>query len=419
MRILQGKVAETYVRKLEERGSRLEGIEPAVRKIVEDVRLHRDRALLRYAREFDRLGAKQSLRVSDAEMGAALDAAPPELVSALRTAQKRIRQFCEWQKPKEWTLSANGISLGQLVRPLDSVGCYVPGGRFPLVSTLLMTVIPAQVAGVKNINVVSPNPSPQVLAAAALLGVREFFRVGGAQAIAALAYGTDAIKRVDKIVGPGNVYVTAAKKLVSFDCAIDMLAGPTEVVIVSDAGNAVFIAADLVAQAEHDPETLAVFITRSKKLAAAVVEEIREGGQGRPPLNENTIAKQSLDARGAVLIANTRKQAFDWANRIAPEHITISRRDLPLVQNAGSVFIGDYSAQAAGDYASGPNHVLPTAGAARFRGGLSVLDFVKIITVQELSPKGLRRMAEPIVTLAETEGLRAHADSIRVRCANA
>jgi histidinol dehydrogenase len=419
MRILQGKVAETYVRKLEERGSRLEGIEPAVRKIVEDVRLHRDRALLRYAREFDRLGAKQSLRVSDAEMGAALDAAPPELVSALRTAQKRIRQFCEWQKPKEWTLSANGISLGQLVRPLDSVGCYVPGGRFPLVSTLLMTVIPAQVAGVKNINVVSPNPSPQVLAAAALLGVREFFRVGGAQAIAALAYGTDAIKRVDKIVGPGNVYVTAAKKLVSFDCAIDMLAGPTEVVIVSDAGNAVFIAADLVAQAEHDPETLAVFITRSKKLAAAVVEEIREGGQGRPPLNENTIAKQSLDARGAVLIANTRKQAFDWANRIAPEHITISRRDLPLVQNAGSVFIGDYSAQAAGDYASGPNHVLPTAGAARFRGGLSVLDFVKIITVQELSPKGLRRMAGPIVTLAETEGLRAHADSIRVRCASA
>ena len=419
MRVLDGKAAEAYVRKLEERGSRLEGIEPAVRKIVEDVRLHRDRALLRYAREFDRLGAKQSLRVSDAEMGAALDAAPPELVSALRTAQKRIRQFCEWQKPKEWTRSGNGISLGQLVRPLDSVGCYVPGGRFPLVSTLLMTVIPAQVAGVKNINVVSPNPSPQVLAAAALLGVREFFRVGGAQAIAALAYGTDAIKRVDKIVGPGNVYVTAAKKLVSFDCAIDMLAGPTEVVIVSDAGNAVFIAADLVAQAEHDPETLAVFITRSKKLAAAVVEEIREGGQGRPPLNENTIAKQSLDARGAVLIANTRKQAFDWANRIAPEHITIARRDLPLVQNAGSVFIGDYSAQAAGDYASGPNHVLPTAGAARFRGGLSVLDFVKIITVQELSPKGLRRMAEPIVTLAETEGLRAHADSIRVRCASA
>jgi histidinol dehydrogenase len=419
MRVLDGKAAEAYVRKLEERGSRLEGIEPAVRNIVEDVRLHRDRALLRYAREFDRLGAKQSLRVSDAEMGAALDAAPPELVSALRTAQKRIRQFCEWQKPKEWTLSANGISLGQLVRPLDSVGCYVPGGRFPLVSTLLMTVIPAQVAGVKNINVVSPNPSPQVLAAAALLGVREFFRVGGAQAIAALAYGTDAIKRVDKIVGPGNVYVTAAKKLVSFDCAIDMLAGPTEVVIVSDAGNPVFIAADLVAQAEHDPETLAVFITRSKKLAAAVVEEIREGGQGRPPLNENTIAKQSLDARGAVLIANTRKQAFDWANRIAPEHITISRRDLPLVQNAGSVFIGDYSAQAAGDYASGPNHVLPTAGAARFRGGLSVLDFVKIITVQELSPKGLRRMAGPIVTLAETEGLRAHADSIRVRCASA
>ncbi len=217
--------------------------------------------------------------MSDAELRAAWKTAPAALRKALRVAEKNIRRFCEWQKPKEWIRASNGISLGQLVRPLDSCGCYVPGGRFPLVSTLLMTVIPAQVAGVKNIRVVSPHPSSEVLAAAAMLGVQEFYRVGGAQAIAALAYGTETIARVDKIVGPGNLYVTAAKKLVSFDCAIDMLAGPTEVVIVSTSGNPAFIAADLVAQAEHDPETLAVFITTSKKLAARVVERSKAAFQ--------------------------------------------------------------------------------------------------------------------------------------------
>jgi histidinol dehydrogenase len=272
---------------------------------------------------------------------------------------------------------------------------------------------------VKNIRVVSPKPTAEVLAAAAMLGVRDFYRAGGAQAIAALAYGTETIGRVDKIVGPGNLYVTAAKKLVSFDCAIDMLAGPTEVVIVSDSGNPAFIAADLVAQAEHDPETLAVFITTSKKLGTAVSERIQNGDGDFPPLQQNAIAAKSLQARGAILIARSRQQAFDWANRIAPEHITIEKSCLARVQNAGSIFVGDYSAQAAGDYASGPNHVLPTAGAARFRGGLSVMDFVKIITVQELSARGLRNISNSVITLAETEGLRAHADSIRVRCAHA
>ena len=413
MRVLSGKSAAAYVREIEQRSSRLEKIEPAARRIVADVRRNGDRALLKYARKFDALGPKQSLRVTEAELRAAWKQAPAQLKKALRAAEKNIRQFCEWQKPKEWTRSSNGISLGQLVRPLDSCGCYVPGGRFPLVSTLLMTVIPAQVGGVRNIRVVSPHPSSEVLAAASMLGVREFYRVGGAQAIAALAYGTETIARVDKIVGPGNLYVTAAKKLVSFDCAIDMLAGPTEVVIVSASGNPAFIAADLVAQAEHDPETLSLFITNSKKLAAAVANETKKLSR------ENAIAVQSLKARGAVLIANSRQQGLDWANRIAPEHITVERPDLELVQNTGSVFVGDYSAQAAGDYASGPNHVLPTAGAARFRGGLSVMDFVKLITVQELSAKGLKRIAPAIVTLAETEGLRAHAQSIRVRCANA
>src|SRR6266496_1000353 len=419
MRILRGAAAEAYMRKAQHRSSRLEQVEPAVQKIVEDVRQSGDRALRKYARKFDALGRSDFLRGPDSELRKAWKNASAPLKAALQVAERNIRQFCEWQKPKEWLRSRRGISLGQSVWPLESVGCYVPGGRFPLVSTLLMTVIPAQVAGVKNIRVVSPRPSDEVLAAAGMLEVKEFYRVGGAQAIAALAYGTKAIPRVDKIVGPGNLYVTAAKKMVSFDCAIDMLAGPTEVVIVSSKGEPAFIAADLVAQAEHDPETLAMFITRSEKLANAVAKEVESGGRGRPSLRENLIAKRSLDSRGAVLIANSKREAFDWANRIAPEHITVEKEDLNFVQNAGSIFVGDYSAQAAGDYASGPNHVLPTGGAARFRGGLSVMDFVKLITIQEVSAKGLQSIAPAIVQLAETEGLRAHADSIRVRCANA
>jgi histidinol dehydrogenase len=418
MRILQGKAAEAYVCELERRGSRLDQVEPAVRRIVENVRRKGDRALRNYAYEFDGLSPDQSLRVSEAELDQAWKKASGELKTALRTAAKNISQFCELQKPKSWTRSCDGISLGQMVRPLNSAGCYVPGGRFPLVSTLLMTVIPAQVAGVENIRVVSPRPSFEVLAAAAMLGVREFYRVGGAQAIAALAYGTETLPRVDKIVGPGNSYVTAAKKLVAFDCAIDMLAGPTEVLIVSDCGNPEFIAADLQAQAEHDPETLAAFITTSEELAKMVTLKVRMGSRGRSPVHKNSARNAALKIRGAALIARFREQAFDWANRIAPEHITVEKGDLPLVQNAGSIFIGDYSAQAAGDYASGPNHVLPTAGAARFRGGLSVVDFVKLITVQELSASGLQRIAPAVVRLAATEGLYAHATSISVRCAN-
>jgi len=251
------------------------------------------------------------------------------------------------------------------------------------------------------------------LAAAAILGVSEFYRVGGAQAIAALAYGTSSIARVDKIVGPGNAYVTVAKKLVSFDCAIDFLAGPTEAVVLSDSGVSEFIAADLVAQAEHDPETLAVFITTSQKLARSVTASVAAAAKG------NEIAKKSLRARGVILVAASREQGREWANRIAAEHITVEADDLPFIQNAGSIFVGDYSAQAAGDYASGPNHVLPTSGQARFRGGLSVSDFVKVITVQQLSAEGLKRIAPAIECLAKAEGLPAHERSIRVRCEHA
>jgi histidinol dehydrogenase len=413
MRILTGEAALQRVRKLERRGSELSKLEPQVRSIVEDVRRHGDRALRKYAKKWDGLGANERVRVSAAELEAAWTMASPQLRVSLRQAAANIRRFCARQKPREWRKNGNGISCGQIVRPLQSVGCYVPGGRHPLVSTLLMTVIPAQVAGVKNIRVVSPKPQTEVLAAAHLLGVREVFRIGGAQAVAALAFGTRLVPRVDKIVGPGNGYVTVAKKLVSFDCAIDFLAGPTEVVILSNAGRAEFIAADLVAQAEHDPAAIAIFITTSRELARGVsagVERIAK---------ENATARRSIARNGSVLLAGSRDEAMVWANRIAPEHITVEAEDLTHIQNAGSIFIGDYSAQAAGDYASGPNHVLPTAGVARFRGGLSVLDFVKVITVQELSKAGLGKISKTVTCLAETEGLQAHAQSIRVRCSHA
>ena len=413
MGIVSGRAAQAVVKRLESREARFGGLETRVRRIVENVCRGGERSLRRYAEKWDGLGAKQSLRVPEQEMAEALRQVPAELRNSLRLAARNIRQFCEWQKPKGWMRSRGGISVGQVVRPLDAVGCYVPGGRYPLVSTLLMTVIPAQVAGVKNIRVVSPKPSAEVLAAAAMLEVGEFYRVGGAQAIAALAYGTSNIGRVDKIVGPGNAYVTVAKKLVSFDCAIDFLAGPTEAVVLSEAGVPEFIAADLVAQAEHDPETLAVFITTSRELALTVEVAVRQAAKGNP------IAQKSLRARGKILVAASRDQAREWANRIAAEHITVEADDLPFIQNAGSIFVGDCSAQAAGDYASGPNHVLPTSGQARFRGGLSVADFMKVITVQQLSAAGLNRIAPAIECLAAAEGLPAHERSIRVRCEHA
>jgi histidinol dehydrogenase len=412
MRQLSGRAAVSAVDRIAARGAQPSVVELRVRRIVDEVRRRGDRALRRYAERWDGLEAGQSLRVTDAELEASERFLTPQLRRSLRQATSNIRRFCQWQKPATWMRNKNGVCLGQVVRPLESVGCYVPGGRYPLVSTLLMTVIPAQVAGVKNIRVVSPQPSLEVLAAAAMLGVREFFRVGGAQAIAALAYGTESVPRVDKIVGPGNAYVTVAKRLVSFDCAIDFLAGPTEAVVLSNSGTPAFIAADLVAQAEHDPDALGVFITTSRGLAKAVTDEVRNLTMRNP------VAQQSL-RRGAILLAASREQAREWANLLAPEHITVEPDDVPFIQNAGSIFVGDYSPQAAGDYASGPNHVLPTAGQARFRGGLSVLDFVKIITIQELSPPGLKRIARTVESLAETEGLAAHAHSVRVRCGHA
>ncbi len=392
-------------------GAALDSVLPAVRRIVTDVRRRGDRAMLRYAALFDGLAGAEALRVTPQEMAAAWRGLDPSLREALETAAIQIRSFAKRQMPASWSMSpVRGLRTGQLVRPLGSVGCYVPSGRHPLPSTLLMTAIPAQVAGVKRIVAVSPKPAPETLAAAHLLGIKEFYRLGGAHAVAALAYGTATILRVDKIVGPGNLYVTAAKRLVSFDCAIDMLAGPTEIVVTSDRGPATGIAADLVAQAEHDPEALAIFVTTRADLAAKVIAETKERSR------ENPIARQSLNRHGLVILTSSVDEARSITNLLAPEHLTVDdASDLKWVQNVGSVFVGRWSAQPMGDYISGPNHTLPTGGMARVRGGLSVYDFVKLITVQEYSADGLRMLGSHAALLADAEGLVGHAQSIRTR----
>jgi histidinol dehydrogenase len=392
-------------------GAALDSVLPAVRRIVTDVRKRGDRAMLRYATELDGLAGVEALRVTPREMAAAWKALDPALREALETAARQIRGFAKRQMPASWSMSpVRGLKTGQLIRPLGSVGCYVPSGRHPLPSTLLMTAIPAQVAGVKRIVAVSPKPAPETLAAAHLLGIKEFYRLGGAHAVAALAYGTDSVTRVDKIVGPGNLYVTAAKRLVSFDCAIDMLAGPTEIVVTSDHGSATGIAADLIAQAEHDPEALAIFVTTRADLAAEVIAETKVRGR------ENSIARQSLDRYGLVILAADANEARSITNLLAPEHLTVDDAgDLKWVENAGSVFVGRWSAQPMGDYISGPNHTLPTGGMARVRGGLSVYDFVKLITVQEYNADALSKLGPQAALLAEAEGLVGHAQSIRTR----
>jgi len=403
---------------LEQRGgAALDSVLPAVKRIVADVRKRGDRALLRYAAEFDGLAGEADLRVTPQEMAAAWEAIPLAMQQALSTAANQIRAFAVRQLPESWAGSpdspdepVDGLTTGQLVRPLGAVGCYVPSGRHPLPSTLLMTVIPAQVAGVERIAVVSPKPAPETLAAAHLLGITEFYRLGGAHAVAALAYGTASLPRVDKIVGPGNLYVTAAKRLVAFDCAIDMLAGPTEIVVTSERGDVAAIASDLVAQAEHDPEALAIFISTRADLAKEVIAETKLRSRNNP------VARQALDRNGLVIIASNVDEARAITNRLAPEHLTVdAAKDLEWVQNAGSVFVGRWSSQPMGDYISGPNHTLPTGGMARVRGGLSVNDFVKLITVQEYSLQALRTLGPKAALLADAEGLTGHAEAIRTR----
>jgi histidinol dehydrogenase len=386
-------------------------------RIVADVRRRGDAALFSWTKRLNRLAlSPRNIWVSRAEMLAARKSVSREFLAAIDHAARNIRAVARRQKPQEWTFEVEpGVRAGQRVRAIESVGCYLPGGRFSLVSTLLMTVIPAQEAGVREIVVASPQPGPALLAAAEKLGVRRVARVGGAQAIAALAYGTRSILRVDKICGPGNRFVTAAKKLVSNDCAIDMLAGPTEALVFAERGNARFIASDLIAQAEHDPDAISVLVTTSARLARAVAAEIERQLADLPKTN---LARRSLARNGAVLVAKNLADAAGFVNRFAPEHLSLPGGADALfrrVDSAGSIFLGDWSAQSFGDYASGTNHVLPTGGVARTRGGLSVSDFVKCISVQEVSRAGVLRLAPVVEEFARAEGLVAHARSVQVR----
>ena len=383
--------------------------ERQVAAIVDAVRRDGDPALLRYARKFDRLDAP--IEISPDEMRKAAATVPRAVRTAIRTAARNIRTVARRQVPRGWRARvAAGVSVEQRIVPLDRVGCYVPGGRYPLPSSLLMTAIPAGAAGVREIVVVCPRPEPVVMAAALEAGVSRMFRIGGAHAIAALAYGTRTVPRVDKIVGPGNRYVAAAKALVAADCGIDFYAGPTEIVIVAARGPSAWIAADLIAQAEHDPDARAVLITPSRTLAARVARDVAA------QLPNDGPARASLRAHGGIIVTTSAAEAMALANAAAPEHLVVDDNRLAAMMTcAGSVFVGPWSAQVAGDYALGSNHVLPTAGAARARGGLSAADFVRQITVQRVTRAGLRAIGGTVMTLAAAEGLQAHAASIGVR----
>jgi len=404
--------AEAAIKSIEQRGAvNTAKVDATVRTILADVRQGGDDALREYAGRFDGLTLDAPLLVSREEMEAAWNETAEDLQAAMRLAQANIRAFAEKQLPRAWSFRPqDGMEVGQIVRPLESVGCYVPGGRYPLPSTLLMTATPAQVAGVERIVVCSPKPARETLAAAYLANITEFYRIGGAQAVAAMAFGTETIAPVAKIVGPGNLYVTAAKIAVSFETGIDMPAGPTEIIVTSESGDAIGIAADLVAQAEHDPEALPVLITSQSDLAEEVALEVKRQARG------NEIAEQSLAAQGYAFITASPQEARDLTNRLAPEHLTVDAgSDLRWVKNAGSVFVGHHTPQSMGDYISGPNHVLPTGRSGRIRGGLSVLDFVKIITVQQYTRDALREVGPHTIALATAEGLAGHAESVRVR----
>lgn len=383
--------------------------ERRVAAIVSDVRRGGDRALVRYARELD--GLNGPIEVSRDEMRRAAREVPAPVRAALRTAASHIRAVAARQVPRGWRMRlAPGVTVEQRIVPLDRVGCYVPAGRYPLPSSLLMTAIPADAAGVAEVVAVCPRPAPVVMAAALEAGVARLFRVGGAHAVAALAYGTGTIPRVDKIVGPGNRYVAAAKALVTADCGIDFYAGPTEIVIVSSRGPAGWIAADLIAQAEHDPDARAVLITPSRTLAERVASQVAARMPADGP------ARAALKSHGGIIVTRTGSEALALANSAAAEHLVVDdERMAAKVRCAGSLFVGPWTAQVAGDYAIGSNHVLPTAGAARVRGGLSAADFVRQITVQRLTAAGLRRIGPTVIDLATAEGLSAHAASIAVR----
>ena len=409
MRILDSNNTRAVAALLDRRPRRDPALLRRVAQIVDRVRRGGDRELLAFARRLD--GLREPIEVSRDEIEAGAALVPAEVRRALRFAATNIRAVARRQVPRSWSIApVKGVRVSQRVVPLDTVGCYVPGGRYPLPSSLLMTTVPARVAGVRNIVAVCPRPAPVVMAAAVEAGVTRLFRIGGAHAIAALAYGTRTIPRVDKIVGPGNAWVAGAKALVAADCAIDFFAGPSEIAIVSTRGRAPWIAADLLAQAEHDADARAILFTPSRRLAAAVAREIERQLPSTGP------AKQALARNGGIVVTKSLDEAVALAERMAPEHAVCDTDSVASrLTRAGTVFVGNDSAQACGDYVTGSNHVLPTMGAAASRGGLTAADFARVSTVQRISRGGLRTIAPAAVTLAEAEGLSAHAASMTIR----
>ncbi len=412
LRILEAK---DMGRVLARRAARLNEAEEIVRPILETVRTRGDKGLLELARRFDHLERK-SVRVPAEELAAAAERLTPEFRSAVETAAGNVRRFAEKQLPREYSSAFDtGLRLGQIVRPLDTVAAYIPAGRYPLPSTLIMTAVPAQVAGVKNVCAACPRPVDEVYGTAHLLGVDQVFQIGGAQAIAAFAYGTKTVPRADRIVGPGNIYVAAAKKLLAGDVGIDFVAGPTEILIIAAEGDPKFLAADMLAQAEHDTDASSILLTTSKRLAAQVVKEVEHQ---LVTLTTAAVARKAIDRNSAVVIVTSLDEAVEISNAFAPEHLSLHHEELiPKIRHAGSIFVGPFSPEAAGDYAAGPNHVLPTSGVARLRGGLSAADYVKVISIQQLDARALAKLAPAITTLARAEGLEAHARSVEVRLA--
>lgn len=398
----------------------MRNIEKRVRAILDDVRMNGDKAVIKYTKAYDYKKIK-SLKITSREISVHAARADARVVKALSRSAKRIGAFHRRQKDTSWYFSEKGAQLGQLVRPIERVGVYIPGGTASYPSTVLMNVIPAQMAGAQEIALCVPAPkgqiNPYVMAAIKFLNVKEVYRIGGAQAIGALAYGTKSIKRVDKIVGPGNIYVAAAKKMVFGEVDIDMIAGPSEMLIIADsAADPVFIAADLLSQAEHDEFSSAVLITPSTKLAGAVKKELEQQIRN---LTRRGIVKRSLERYGALIIAKSLKEAAELSNTIAPEHLEIMTKEpkkiLPMIKNAGAIFLGEWTPEALGDYAAGPNHTLPTAGTARFSSPLGVYDFVKRSSLLKFSREGFSRLSETVKTIASIEGLEAHENSIAVR----
>jgi histidinol dehydrogenase len=386
-------------------------------KIIRDVRRRGDAALSAWMKKFDHQDLRREpLWVDEDEIRAACKLVSRDFLRALQHAVRNVRRVAQMQLPRPWTLRVEpGVKISQVVRPIDSIGCYVPGGRFALLSTMMMTVVPAQVAGVRQIQVACPRPNAELLATSGALGITRVARMGGAQAIAALAYGTQRVPRVEKIFGPGNRFVTAAKQLVSSDCAIDLPAGPTEAIVLAANGNPCWIAADLLAQAEHAPDAGSFLVTTSRRLARQVQTEVALQLNKLPPANP---ARVSTQRAGAILVAASLREACDFVNRFAPEHLSLpggAQALLKQVRAAGTVFLGAWGAQPLGDYLTGSNHVLPTGGWARKRGGLSAADFVKCINVQTITRGGFLRLAGDAETLAESEGLIAHRNAVRVR----